>query len=68
MKRSQLIFILAFFAVTIFGSCGNRSTKEKPESVIEATKVQYTCPMHPEVIDDEPGDCPKCGMDLVEKV
>ncbi|KIG14362.1 Lead, cadmium, zinc and mercury transporting ATPase [Enhygromyxa salina] len=27
-------------------------------------KVQWTCPMHPEVIRDEPGACPKCGMAL----
>jgi P-type Cu2+ transporter len=26
---------------------------------------QYTCPMHPEVIKDAPGQCPKCGMNLV---
>lgn len=25
----------------------------------------YTCPMHPEVRADAPGQCPKCGMDLV---
>ncbi|MFH1297157.1 MAG: copper-translocating P-type ATPase [Bacteroidota bacterium] len=25
----------------------------------------YTCPMHPEVKQDHPGSCPKCGMDLV---
>jgi YHS domain-containing protein len=24
----------------------------------------YTCPMHPEVRQDAPGDCPKCGMAL----
>ena len=24
----------------------------------------YTCPMHPEVVEEEPGDCPKCGMAL----
>ena len=24
----------------------------------------YTCPMHPEVLADRPGDCPKCGMPL----
>ena len=26
---------------------------------------QFTCPMHPEVVKDAPGKCPKCGMDLV---
>ena len=26
--------------------------------------VQYTCPMHPEIIRDAPGACPKCGMAL----
>src|SRR3989344_4904899 len=25
----------------------------------------YTCPMHPEVIRDEPGLCPGCGMALI---
>ena len=24
----------------------------------------YTCPMHPEIIQDHPGNCPKCGMSL----
>jgi len=32
-----------------------------------AAKDVYTCPMHPEVISDKPGDCPKCGMHLVKK-
>ena len=27
----------------------------------------YTCPMHPEVVQDKPGKCPKCGMALEEK-
>ncbi len=27
----------------------------------------YTCPMHHEVIQDHPGDCPKCGMRLIPK-
>src|SRR5205814_1530688 len=26
---------------------------------------KYTCPMHPEVVMDGPGKCPKCGMTLV---
>lgn len=32
----------------------------------EKKTAQYTCPMHPEIIRDEPGDCPICGMDLVK--
>ena len=27
----------------------------------------YTCPMHPEIIRDKPGNCPICGMKLVPK-
>ena len=27
--------------------------------------AQYACPMHPEIVQDKPGSCPKCGMALV---
>ena len=29
-------------------------------------KKLWTCPMHPDVVRDQPGSCPICGMDLVE--
>ena len=30
--------------------------------------TNYTCPMHPEIVRDSPGSCPKCGMALVPMV
>lgn len=35
------------------------------EHSISNASIQYTCPMHPEIIKDEPSACPICGMDLV---
>ena len=35
------------------------------ERSVASKSTQFTCPMHPEVIKDEPGSCPICGMDLV---
>ncbi|MFB9840783.1 HlyD family efflux transporter periplasmic adaptor subunit [Mucilaginibacter ginsenosidivorans] len=31
------------------------------------SEVQYTCPMHPQILEDHPGGCPICGMTLVKK-
>jgi FtsP/CotA-like multicopper oxidase with cupredoxin domain len=33
--------------------------------VPEGVPVVYVCPMHPEVVSEEPGRCPKCGMKLL---
>jgi FtsP/CotA-like multicopper oxidase with cupredoxin domain len=41
------------------------SAATAPAATIAAT--QYTCTMHPEVVSDKPGKCPKCGMTLVVK-
>nr|WP_306268737.1 heavy metal translocating P-type ATPase [Pararhizobium sp. IMCC3301] len=38
------------------------AAQAKTENLPEGT--QYTCPMHPEIVRDEPGDCPICGMAL----
>lgn len=43
--------------------CGMDLVEEVKMNVNDGT--QYTCPMHPEIIEDKPGSCPICGMDLV---
>src|SRR5690606_15077455 len=43
-----------------------RATQSKDETAFEhaAPGTIYTCPMHPEIRQDHPGSCPKCGMGL----
>ncbi len=40
------------------------ATRGNTTAVIAAKPGQWTCPMHPEVVRDGPGDCPICGMAL----
>ena len=35
-----------------------------PPAVTAGTRVEWTCPMHPEIVRDAPGNCPICGMAL----
>jgi Cu(I)/Ag(I) efflux system membrane fusion protein len=45
-------------------ACKNEADKHKGHTEI---KESYTCPMHPQIIKDAPGNCPICGMKLVPK-
>ena len=45
------------------GASGQSNSSSNPM----VDKVIYTCVMHPEVQQDKPGKCPKCGMTLVKK-
>ncbi len=67
MKKSLTVFGFILLAGLMFSSCGSSSSKEKQTTTNEAAQVEYTCPMHSEVVSDKPGDCPKCGMPLVAK-
>jgi len=41
-------------------SCG------KKKQVTAASSIYYTCSMHPQVIQNKPGNCPICGMQLIQ--
>lgn len=44
--------------------CHNPTLQKEPAPFPRASKAIYTCPMHPEIRQEGPGSCPKCGMDL----
>lgn len=49
----------------VLASAKNTRTPAPPAAA--GKKSLFTCPMHPEVVQDHTGSCPKCGMDLVLK-
>jgi Cu(I)/Ag(I) efflux system membrane fusion protein len=60
MKRYLNLLFLLLALVTAAG-CSDKSHEHA------AGTTEYTCPMHPQVVEDKPGSCPVCGMDLVPK-
>ncbi len=73
MKNNKAkISILAAVIVSLMGIYSynlaysfEKNTISAGNSVTDSTLTKtYICPMHPEVISDKPGKCPKCGMDL----
>ncbi|WOD44162.1 efflux RND transporter periplasmic adaptor subunit [Hwangdonia lutea] len=48
----------------LFGGSSNTEPNHNHEAVAE-TNQMWTCSMHPQIMQPEPGDCPICGMDLI---
>jgi len=71
------VSLVAILSLGIIG-CDNKSGKDsmnmngdssmnKSAPATNPTSVTYTCTMHPEVVQSQPGKCPKCGMSMVQK-
>jgi Cu(I)/Ag(I) efflux system membrane fusion protein len=56
------VFLAGWFMHKVFSS-GHWSTANQAEQA----KVIWTCPMHPQIISDKPGECPICHMSLVKR-
>lgn len=77
--KNQLKTILFALGIALLASGGTYlamrsglfAPPQAPHSVDSAqaetktTKIMYHCPMHPQIIRDQPGTCPICAMDLV---
>ena len=67
MKKANWI-TMALMALVLGAAIPAMTGCKNSDSATNGSQaVKYTCPMHPEVVKDAPGNCPKCGMTLVEK-
>ncbi|AVI51666.1 efflux RND transporter periplasmic adaptor subunit [Pukyongia salina] len=72
MKNNKIVTYAGILAVglllgwLLFGSASSmkESTSHDHTEVSEANQM-WTCSMHPQIMQSEPGDCPICGMDLI---
>ena len=79
MKYNIKIIITVIIAIAIgllagYFIFGNKQSNNTPsqtqnheaESIQTAANAEiWTCSMHPQIRQNEPGDCPICGMDLI---
>ena len=73
-------FTIVFATIAIvLSSCNSSSKNEQSNSETPQTfnfdttglksgEIFYQCEMDPEVLSNSPGNCPKCGMPLTERI
>ena len=81
MKNTKIILIIAAALIVglgagyiLFGGndkqmpASSEEHNHEAESMASAGEEIWTCSMHPQIRQNEPGDCPLCGMDLIPLV
>ena len=64
LKYGLVVIVLSIIGLAIYFF----ATKSNEPVENQHQKELYTCPMHPQIIRDKPGNCPICGMALVKKI
>ncbi|MDQ3019033.1 MAG: efflux RND transporter periplasmic adaptor subunit [Bacteroidota bacterium] len=65
------LFIIQFIGYSLLlflFACNNDAKLDHTQNnSSDNNKELYTCSMHPQILKDQPGQCPICGMELVKK-
>lgn len=68
MKKYLIYSVILVVGIVLgwlfFGQSSTTETVHQHDKVSE-TKQLWTCSMHPQILQPEPGDCPICGMELI---
>ncbi|GEP97724.1 efflux RND transporter periplasmic adaptor subunit [Chitinophaga cymbidii] len=67
MRNSYIVKILFGISVAVLGLAACKGKSDNASHAGHKAGQLYTCPMHPQVIQNKPGKCPICGMNLVLK-
>lgn len=65
MQRIFLSILFVGFALGLGYWVGTHATRAAPSSATIPTSQAHVCPMHAHIVQNHPGTCPICGMDLV---
>lgn len=68
MKTKKILLSLLVATAAILPAACRKAEKPATEQAkVEKAADVYTCPMHPSIVSDRPGNCPICGMALVKR-
>src|SRR4051812_27506890 len=67
MKPIEIMLLAGWVLILTITACNQHQQAKHSVANRNISEVKYTCPMHPQIMEDRPGSCPICGMTLVKK-
>ncbi|MEQ3661982.1 MAG: efflux RND transporter periplasmic adaptor subunit [Flavobacterium sp.] len=66
-KKTKILLAITLLVGLLLGALffGGNTKEEENKTEVKSKAEVWTCSMHPQIRQPEPGDCPICGMDLI---